>query len=181
MDRSHEKPKYNLTLSTATLGLFLAWTGYELWLTIGDRTGEAHFATFLLLALAATVISEMGALPGQNVFAAAMIILVVGAVVELISAFSGIPFGTRIFLERAGSQIFGALPWSLPLIWVLFVLNSRAVARLILRPWRKSKSYGFRVIGLTCLLTIAMRLNFEPLATRVNHFWVCKTRVRRID
>ena len=111
-------------------------------------------------------------LPVQNVLLAAAIIGLIGGIVELVGAASGIPFGPRIFLDESGPQIFGILPWGLPLVWIVFLLNSRGVARLMLRPWRKSKTYGFRVIGLTCLLVVALNLGFEPFASRANHFWI---------
>jgi uncharacterized membrane protein len=51
------------------------------------------------------------------------------------------------------------------------ILNSRGVARLILRPWRKNHSYGFWLIGVTAALTALFDLALEPFASRVDHFW----------
>ncbi len=133
-------------------------------------------AILLLITLVATLVSQSRSLPAQNVLLAAAIIAFVGGVVELIGAASGIPFGSRIFLDESGPQIFAILPWSLPILWIIFLLNSRGVARLMLRPWRKSKTYGFRVIGLTCLLVVALDLGFEAFASRANHFWVWQSR-----
>jgi uncharacterized membrane protein len=59
----------------------------------------------------------------------------------------------------------------MPLIWVVAILNSRGVARLILRPWRKTRTYGFRLIGITIALTTAFEFAFEPFATAIKHFW----------
>ena len=133
-------------------------------------------AILLLITLVATLVSQSRSLPTQNVLLAAAIIGFISGVVELIGAASGIPFGPRIFLDESGPQIFGMLPWSLPVLWTVFLLNSRGVARLVLRPWRKSKTYGFRVIGLTCLLVVALDLGFEPFASRANHFWIWQSR-----
>jgi len=44
--------------------------------------------------------------------------------------------------------------------------------RLILRPWRKIRSYGFWLIGLTALLTMLFDLAFDPFASRVKHYWL---------
>jgi len=46
------------------------------------------------------------------------------------------------------------------------------VGRLILRPWRKVKNYGFWLIGLTALLAVAFDLALEPFAWHVKHFWL---------
>ena len=60
----------------------------------------------------------------------------------------------------------------MPLIWVVVILNSRGVARLILRPWRKIRNYGFWLIGLTAALTMLFDLAFDPFASRVKHYWL---------
>jgi hypothetical protein len=52
----------------------------------------------------------------------------------------------------------------MPFIWAVAVLNSRGVARLILRPWRKTTKYGLWVIGLACVLTVIFDFNLEPFA-----------------
>ena len=133
------------------------------------------FALLLLITLVATLISQARSLPAQNVLLAAAIIALTSGVVELIGAASGIPFGPRVFLDNFGEKI-GLLPWPTPLLWIVFVLNSRGVARLMLRPWRKSKTYGFRVIGLACVLVIAIDFVFEPFANREQHLWIWQTR-----
>ena len=52
------------------------------------------------------------------------------------------------------------------------LLNSRGVARLILRPWRKQKNYGYILIGLTALVAVGFDLALEPFAAHVKHFWL---------
>ena len=59
----------------------------------------------------------------------------------------------------------------MPLVWVVAILNSRGTARLILRPWRKTKTYGFWLIGLTATLVLLFDFTFDPFASRVKHFW----------
>ena len=71
-----------------------------------------------------------------------------------------------------GPKLFKTLPWALPLIWIVAILNSRGVARLILRPWRKIRNYGFWLIGLTAVLTVLFDLALDPFAARVKHYWL---------
>ncbi len=160
-------------LSRVCLALVCGWALLECCLMLAHKSPDQWTrAVFLLIVFLATIVSEARGLPLQNVLFAASLIAVITGIVEAIGAASGIPFGSRVFLDDFGSQIFETLPLAWPILWIVLLLNSRGVARLVLRPWRKSKSYGFRVIGLTCLLVVALDLGFEPFANRANRFWV---------
>ena len=74
--------------------------------------------------------------------------------------------------SESGPLIFNALPWFMPFLWVVVILNSRGVARLILRPWRKLRVYGFGLSELPPLLTLIFVLGLEPFATRFRHYWI---------
>jgi uncharacterized membrane protein len=128
-------------------------------------------ALFPLLALAATMLALARTLPAQNVFAATATIVVIAFIAEIISAKTGVPFGARTYTDGFGPRIFGGLPWPVPFIWAVAVLNSRGVARLILRPWRKTTKYGLWVIALTCVLAAVFDFNLEPLAS-ANSWWI---------
>jgi uncharacterized membrane protein len=129
-------------------------------------------AALILLATFSTIASLTCQLPLQNVLLAAFIIAVFGGAAYTVGALTGIPFGPFTFGDNAGPEIFKTLPWAMPLLWVVVVLNSRGTARLILRPWRKTKTYGFWVIGLTAVLTALFALALEPFAARVKHYWI---------
>src|SRR5258706_1098319 len=120
--------------------------------------GSALVATAITLSVAAR------RLPFQNVLLAAVVIALIGGGVQLLGAATGIPFGAIIYTENTRPLIFNLLPWAMPLVWVVAVLNARGVARLVLRPWRKTHTYGFRVIGLTCVLVGVLDLGLEPFA-----------------
>jgi uncharacterized membrane protein len=123
------------------------------------------------LAAAATLAALWQQLPLQNVLLAALEIAVVGGGFSALGERMDMPFGPFIYTSSIGPLMFKTLPWAMPLIWVAIVLNSRGVARLILRPWRKTKNYGFRLIGLTGVLVLLFDAAFEPFATRVKHYW----------
>jgi uncharacterized membrane protein len=129
-------------------------------------------ALLLLLATAGTLVMLTRQLPEQNVMLAAFVIAFIGSMAHGIGSQSGLPFGPFMFDPEAGLKLFGILPWGLPLLWVVAVLNSRGVARLILRPWRKIRAYGFWLIGLTALLTMLFDCALEPFATHVKHYWI---------
>jgi uncharacterized membrane protein len=125
----------------------------------------------LAAAVAGTVATLARQAPILHAVCATIFIILIGGGVSLLNAKTGIPFGANIFGQGIGKKLFNILPWVLPLIWPVAILNSRGVARLILRPWRKTKSYGFRLIGLAALLTVLFDFAFEPFASRVKHYW----------
>lgn len=129
--------------------------------------------SFLVItALVTTLVSLARQLPAQNVLLAAVIIAAVAGTAQAIGVLAGIPFGPFFYTDEAGPKIFKVLPWAIPIMWVVILLNARGVARLILRPWRKSRLYGFRIIGVTAALTLAFDVGLEPFATQIKHFWL---------
>jgi len=128
-------------------------------------------AVLLLLATAGTLTALVRHLPLQNVLSTALFIGLAGGAATWLDLKTGIPFGLFVPGDSAGPELHQTLPWAVPLIWVVAVFNSRGVARLILRPWRKTRAYGFWFIGLTTGLTMLFDLAFEPFASRVKHYW----------
>lgn len=124
-------------------------------------------ALLILLGTATTLIGQMRRLPAQNVLAAAGICALTGGIVQTVSAATGVPFGAFTYKEHASM-----MPWLLPLLWVILILNGRGVARLIFRPWRKTRTYGLRVIALTSLLAVVFALGLQPYAAKVNGYWL---------
>lgn len=139
-----------------------------------DWSTKEHWAEelFLVLGCATTLVSLARRLPVQNVLAAAGVITSVAGIIEIVGASTGIPFGPRIYTDKLGERLFNELPWPVLLLWVVVIINSRGVARLILRPWRKTTFYGFWVIGLTCVLAVIFDLDLEPFATQVRRYWL---------
>lgn len=129
-------------------------------------------ALMVLTAGLTTLVSLSRQLPGQNVLLAATIIALIAGVAQAVGAITGIPFGPYLYTDFAGPKMFKLLPWSIPAVWIIIILNARGVARLILRPWRKSRLYGFRLIGVTAALTLVFDFGLEPFATQVNEYWL---------
>ena len=144
--------------------MFLRSTGF----------GKSGWPTALLVITAAfaTLTSMARQLAGQNVMLAATIIAVAGGVAHAVGVITGIPFGPFAYLSGAGPMFFNTLAWPMPAVWIIVILNARGVARLILKPWRKLKNYGFWVIGVAAALVVLFDLALEPFATRVNGYWV---------
>jgi uncharacterized membrane protein len=125
----------------------------------------------LLLATAALLSAYSRGLPVQNVLLAAVTIGALGGGIEALSQFTGFPFGRRAFSGTAGVAPFGLPPWTIPLVWIVALLGSRGVARFALRNSREKPDYGFRVLGLTALLSAPPLLGWEVYAVRVGGYW----------
>jgi uncharacterized membrane protein len=159
------------------LSTFLFAAGFlTMLIAIGTKSDSNWSeALLLLLATAGTLTALARQLPSQNVLLAAAIIAIIGGAAHIFGAISGIPFGPLLFGPDAGWKFFGTLPWALPLLWIVAVLNSRGMTRLILRPWRKTHTYGFWLIGLTALFTMLFDCALEPFAAHAKHYWIWTT------
>lgn len=127
-----------------------------------------------LLAAATSLLALGKRLPLQNVLTAATLIATLSFLLTAIGAWSGIPFGPIFYGDAMGELLFNAVPWTLPVVWVVLIVSGRGVARLIMRPWRKTNYYGFWVIGLTGALAILFDLGLEPLAVK-RGYWLWQT------
>ncbi|HTI97645.1 MAG TPA: carotenoid biosynthesis protein [Dongiaceae bacterium] len=127
---------------------------------------------FFALILGATLVALQRSLSGQNVVWAALLVVVLSGIILSVGAKTDIPFGPCVYTDNLSPRLFDTLPWAVPLLWVVVLFNCRGVARLILRPWRKVRSYGYRVIALTCGLMVLFDFAWEPFATRANRFWI---------
>jgi uncharacterized membrane protein len=156
-------------LLAAALALALAANGLAL--NLPGKPGWPE-ALLMVLATAATITALARQLPLQNVLLAAFFIALIGGAVHALGVTMGIPFGPFLFGAEAGPQLFKTLPWAMPLIWAVVILNSRGVARLILRPWRKIRNYGLWLMGLTAALAMLFDLAFDPFAARMKHYWL---------
>lgn len=134
-----------------------------------SRWPEVLVLVGLTVALTASLWRQ---LPLQNVLLAAVVTAFIGGVAHAVSAWVGVPFGPVTFTGEAGPELFRKLPIALPLVWVVFILSSRGVARLVLRPWRKLRAYGLWVIGTTAGLTTLLAAGLEPFASRTAHYWL---------
>jgi uncharacterized membrane protein len=163
------------TVQRALLGLFVIAIGaviLQMFISFRLPTSEGvSEAAVLLLAVITTLVSLAGQLPTQNVLLATAIVAVIGGAIHSLGALTGIPFGPVNYTPHADPLMFNVLPWFMPFLWIIFILNSRGVARLILRPWRKLRVYGYWLIAITTVLTLLLDLGLEPFATRLKHYW----------
>lgn len=174
--RVSRSPRLTRALRRGLLGLFLAQFGL-VWANLCwpiPWFGSARWPEGLLLVLCAgtTLAALTQHLPGQNVMLASVLIALIAGAVQVLGALTAIPFGPYVYTEQVGPQLFHPLPWAVPCLWVVVVLNSRGVGRLILRPWRKTRAYGFWLLGTTTALIVLFDFGLEPFAAVVKRYWL---------
>lgn len=129
-------------------------------------------ASFLLAAALSTLLSLAQRLPLQNVTMAALLTMGLSGMIVAVAHVTGVPFGPFLYGDRLGPRWFNTVPWSVPVLWMIVIINGRGVARLIMRPWRKTNYYGYWVMGLTALLAMHFDLALEPVAVTLKRYWL---------
>lgn len=141
----------------------------------GVGTKQAADALLLLVTAASTLVSLCSQLPAQNVILVAVLIGAFTGLVHFVNAMVAVPLGPLTYhTENVGRFMISPLPWSVPVLWVVIILNARGVARLMLRSRRRTSHYGFWVMGTTVLLVGLFELGFQPYATHVTQYWSWK-------
>lgn len=128
----------------------------------------------VVLAFAATLLRQARTLPWQNVIACSAVIALLSGIFLAIGAKVGIPFGPFFFTENFAPLLFHQVPWPLPLLWVVVLLNARGVARLILHRWQNGPNHGLWIIAAASLLAALFDAALEPFASHANHWWIWK-------
>jgi len=179
------KPVFILFLACWAVNVVLLGLGIDQ--SLGGRWVEG---IFLSLAVLTTLLTLGRRLPLQNVATTALLVAILSGIVISVGSVTGIPFGPCVYSDLLGRDLldlipsssafgqqksFNVLPWPLPLVWIVVIVNGRGIARLIMRPWRKTNYYGFWVIGFTCLLAVILDLSMEPFAVHVKSYWIWTT------
>lgn len=164
------------TAQYVSSGVSLAlWAWLVAGLSLGfrplEQTGWPESA-LILSATVSTLISWSRQLPAQNVLLAGVIMGMGGAFAQAINALTSIPFGPLVYTDAAGVRLLDLAPWWVPCVWVILLLNSRGTARTMLRPWRKSRYYGYGLLVLAAALTLVSACGLEPFAGRGKGCWV---------
>jgi uncharacterized membrane protein len=124
---------------TVFIFFLLAWlVNWVLLLLRVELPPEGRWVAALLplLGTATTLLALGRRLPLQNVLAAAGLIAGISFIISAVGAKSGVPFGPFIYGDALGEAVFGIVPWTIPLLWGVFIFIGRGVARVIVRRGR---------------------------------------------
>lgn len=118
-------------------------------------------AITITLATLATLFGLSRWWPTQNVLAISFLTLMLSSTVEhFITTHADAPYP-----DLAGKQVFN-IPWTLPLLWLIVMINARSVARLVLWPKREKGSYGLWLILFTAVMTALVLMVHEYISNR---------------
>lgn len=126
----------------------------------------------LVSGVLSTLLALGRRLPAQNVLMTIVTVSGLATGVMAVAVLTGVPLGPFLYTSQMGEKLFNVVPWPVPLMWLLVIINGRGVARLVMRPWRKTNYYGFWVIGLACVFAVVLDLGLEPFAVHVRGWWV---------
>jgi len=152
----------------------------NLWLPIfGQGNALWPRAVLLGLATATTCTSLARRLPPQNVLSATAIIVLSAAVMHGLASLGGKGAGPYLTHVASEPNLIRSVPWITLVVWVLVLLNSRGIARSILRPFRRRATYGLWILGATTVLAVVdfnlwtstVAFATSPLWTKGPHSW----------
>lgn len=126
---------------------------------------------FFVLASAAGMMSLARRLPLQNVTACALAVWATAFIVLTVGIRGQVIFGKLEYAADFRPWVLWKLPWVIPFIWLAMILASREAARVVLRPWRRNRNYGFGLLCVAAVLTMLLDLSIQPMASKVAGWW----------
>lgn len=99
-----------------------------------------------------------------------LMVMIVSGSVEVIGTRTGYPFGVYHYTESMGAMIFGVLPISIPLAWLVVVSCALIGIKCIFPEWDKIRSA--LAVGL---FATVFDYVMEPFAARAMGYWLWQT------
>jgi putative membrane protein len=116
----------------------------------------------------AWTIANYGALRG---FVAALAVLGLAFIVEAIGASTGFPFGHYSYTDVLYPKLF-IVPIGIMFAWLMMILASFFMARVLLNRLRPSGASEGAIIFLSAALAVLSDLLMEPVAVHVQGYWI---------
>lgn len=166
---------YAESIHRVAFSAFLALT-LPVWVTsllYARLPGAWQWVDGIYIALAAiTVLTCLARrLPWQNVATLGLVIFLTSGMILAVAVQSGFPLGRLEFSADFGPRLLGFVAWPIPFLWVAVLLASRQCAKVVLRPWRRQKGYGWLLLGVSIGLAVLQALALEPWGHRVKGWW----------
>ncbi len=156
---------YRFELSALAIWFVARWLVYGANLPVPIDLPFIDGITLVIAALA-TLFGLSRWWPSQNILAITFLTIVLSGVLEHVLIIStGLPYQ-----NAAGHEVFG-VPWTLPLLWLIAMLNARSVARFILWPNREKGSFGLWLLFFTAVMTAVVLMVQESLSERFYENW----------
>lgn len=151
---------YRFEVSALAVWFVLRWLVHGAYLHVPIELPYIDAVTIVFATLA-TLFGLKRWWPTQNVIAIAVLTLLLSWALERVIFTST----DAAYPDNAGKTVF-AVPWTVPLVWMVVLLNARSVARLVLWPKREKGSYGLCLILFTAIMTALVLLVQEGISGR---------------
>ena len=99
-----------------------------------------------------------------------LMVMMVSGAVEVLGAKTGYPFGDYYYTDAMGLKLFGVLPISIPLAWLVVVSCALIGVKCYFPEWNKIRS-AFAV----GMIATAFDYVMEPFAARAMGYWLWQT------
>lgn len=139
------------------------------WIPAG--TVRAWEGVIPVLASVAVLAALATRLPLQNVLACGLLVALTAGVTMALGSFTGTPLGRYEFAAGLGPRLLEYVAWPVPFLWLAVVLSAHRTARVMLRPWRRGKSYGWWLLAVAAGLAWVLTLTLEPFGREVLGWW----------
>lgn len=96
-----------------------------------------------------------------------LLILTLSGSLAWANARTGFPFGPLVFTDNLGLRLAHVLPFTLPLLWLVLLVNGRSVL-LFLWP----RAHPLTLAAGSGLLATLIDLNLEPVAWKMRAWWL---------
>jgi uncharacterized membrane protein len=122
-------------------------------------------AAIVLTATLATVAVLLRELPAQNVLFISGATGLTGGILAASNVFG------PSYAPGTGLAVGGVMPWFVPLVWFVIIVNARLLARRLLRPWRTWFLYGFLLVGVSAALACLLQTGIDAFGVLVREYW----------
>jgi len=134
--------------------VFFAVCFASAWVLRAHQQASSASVLLLISAAIATLLVLNQRLPLQNIFSLVTVIAFFSGASMLAAAW----FKTKLFAPFLMERFPGAPVWTSPLLWVIALVNARAIGQLVLRPIRKTSFYGLWLIAVSSLIAASFNL-----------------------
>lgn len=142
-------------------GLFFLKPDVSVWVDLG----------LLLVLTLGIVLLQTRRYATQTLVLMVLLIALIGGAAQMINARCQFPFGMLVYAEKAGPTPGKLIPLFVPLIWVACILTARDVSRLILRPKRKTPTYGMSLFWTTVGCSIVFAAGLDAFGHSLLQYW----------
>ncbi len=95
------------------------------------------------------------------------VIILCSAVLEIVGATTGYPFGPYAYTSNMGAKLFGIMPFTIPLAWLIILMAGRYAVL-----WWRPQATRLQIATGTAAIALLTDINLEFIAWKVRVYWI---------